>query len=178
MTRITRGRMAAAALAAVAVALAGGARADGLACEQRVGLVAVDRDGAPRVDAAGAPVLVTPGPLLEVRAYPALVGFTVELRNGGARSEVKAASAAGLDRILKVEGALFETPLRLEARERRTRAVVVALASHEECLRWAGVAGASACPARAADLRVVVSHDRGSAECRARLVCHPPAPRR
>lgn len=175
-------RTHAALATAVATCLAASAGAQELACEERIGLVELGDDGAPREDRAGNPVMRGGGAVLELRSYPALVGVAVEIRNGVGRSPavVRAASAPVLDRILRVEGTLFETPLSLPPGASRSRVTVVAVESYEECLRWAGEDGGAVgprCLRPESDLRVVVRHERGLAECRARLVCHPPGSR-
>jgi hypothetical protein len=161
-----------AALAALTLALAGPAAAHEFECERTIGIVLPDQLGQD-----GLPVFAaTPAPLLVVGSYPALVGFEVVLRNVAADpSLINGTSTSLLDgkSAAAAYGATLAAGDVIAPAASATRVVVVPIASYEECLALGGAPDLACRAAGAFDDRFVVTHNLGSSECRARLVCVP-----
>jgi hypothetical protein len=167
-------------LATVLLSAAWTASGHDFECEKTIGVVAsteVGPDGLPVFAAAPAAALV-------VDSYPALVGFRIVLHNlADVPSVIGSASDPLLDALSGTVafGAPFAAGDAVEASA--TRVVVVPVPSFEACLALGGtqaglVAGGDlTCRDHGTiENRFVVTHEKGSAECRARLVCAPPKP--
>src|SRR5512133_1382582 len=167
-------------VAAVLLTAAWTASAHDFECEKTVGVVTSTEAGPD-----GLPVFATaPTPALVVDSYPTLIGFRIVLHNlADVPSVIGSASDPLLDALSGTVafGAAFAAGDAVEASA--TRVVVVPVPSFEACLALGGtradlVAGADlACRDHGTiENRFVVTHEMGSAECRARLVCAPPKP--
>ncbi len=151
-------------------------------CERTVALVAAGPDGTPAVGQSGTlPTLLgTPAPVLTLSSYPALVGFETTLRNVATDpSVVVSVSAPTLDPLgsrVTTFGTSIVPGLTLPVAGAVTEVRTVLVASQEECLALfaGGQLDGPTCSADRDD-RLVVTHDVGSTECRARVVCAPPA---
>lgn len=166
------------ALAAVAAP----ARAHEFTCSETATILHVDRNGDVVVGGDGLPVgtgSITP--VLELHAYPAVVGLQVSLANVASATSVV---TGVIDRVLEhlavppqTFGASIVPGLSLPVGRSAVEWFAVPVASQEQCLQLFGAGGgdAPACSATSDD-QFMVRHDAGSTECRARVVCGPPGP--
>ncbi len=172
---ITRGAVAA-ALAAVAP-LAG---AHELTCRATATLLAVNSAGNVAVDGEGLPVGVgSILPVLTVRSYPAVVGVQVGIQNvanapstiTGVWDTLDSTGGAPAMRF----GPLFGNPVTLPVGGSVVTWFAYRIDDQAECLHaFGGQVDAPACTNDATDFRFVATHDVGSTECRARVVCAAP----
>jgi hypothetical protein len=171
-------RLSVAVLLAAAAPLAA---AHDLQCEKTVGVVLRGQDGGPLLGEDGLPIFAAdPAVTLSVNAYPALVAFRVSLTNVAADvSVVGSATDTLLDPLagtLPSFGASFTPGFALDPGETAERIVVLPVPSYEACLALGGEPGDLVCrPDGTLENRFVVTHEVGMSECRARLVCLPPA---
>jgi len=168
-------------LAAALLAIATPAAAHDLRCEKTVGVVLPGANGGPLLGEDGLPVFAAdPAVTLAVDAYPALVAFRVSLSNVAADvSVVGGVTDTLLDPLagtLASFGAELAPGLALAPGATAERIVILPVPSYEACLELGGEPGDLVCrPGGTLENRLVVTHDSGSTECRARLVCLPPA---
>jgi hypothetical protein len=167
-------------LTTAALLSAGTASAHDLECEKTIGLV-TSTDAGP----GGLPVFTaTPAAALAVDTYPALVGFRIDVHNVAADpSVIVTASDPFLEALpgTTAFGAELAPGDVLEVGGSATRVVVLPIPSYEACVALGGAqpsfvppGGDLVCRDDTLENRFVVTHESGSAECRARLVCLPP----
>jgi len=154
-----------------------------LECEKRAGIVKLDATGHPMLDpATGLPMFaVAPAAVLEVGTYPAAIGFRIGVHNLATdTSVVTSVSDPLLDAITSKTsfGTLIGPGLSLAVNGRAEQVVVVTVNSQQQCLEEfnAGSMGGAPVCQNIAENRFVVSHEAGSAECRAQIICAAPPP--
>lgn len=179
---------------AVAIALlaaAPAARAHEFACEAGAGLVQLDAQGAQVLGDDGLPLLDVPAaPVLHLDRYPAVLAFRVQVDNlAGDPSVMTAFWSHLLDGRADTthHGAAFGPGFTLPVGGSGVAIVTVPVPDQAACLALGGAESAGAalaalgpgagptCRADALHERVVVSHELGSSECRARFLCGAPA---
>jgi hypothetical protein len=169
------------AAAGAALVLGSSASAHEFACEEAVGVVAVDELGAPLTGADAAPVFTAgPQPVLHVASYPAAVAFRIRLINVADLTSLVVGTSGPLpDDALAaaaVLGPALAPGFTLEPGASSDTFFVVAVDSFEACEALVAGRGAGGqCSAAAGDHAFAVAYPTGSAECRARIVCEPPA---
>jgi len=155
-----------------------------LECEKTAGIVKLDANGNPLLDASGLPVFdVAPAAVLEVNAYPAAIGFRIGVHNLATdTSVVTSVSDPLLDAIASKTsfGTSIGPGLSLAVSGSAAQVLVVTVDSQQQCLDLfkAGAMGGAPVCQNIAENRFVVSHEAGSAECRAQIICAaaPPPP--
>lgn len=167
------------AVAAALAALALRARAHEVDCAKLAALAVPRSDGSglPVLDPGGLPSLATsPGPILTVDRYPAVVAFDVQIRNLASEPSV----------ISGVSDTLPSDPTRVTSFGEAPRSIPVGGVAHllytvrvrslEDCLATFpldGLPDAPACgPAR--ENTFLVATDSDIAACRAQIRCAPP----
>jgi hypothetical protein len=168
-------------IVAVALLSAGTVSAHEFECEKTIGIVTSTDAGND-----GLPVFAAePAAALALDTYPALVGFRLEVHNVASDpSVIGSASDPMLEAVSGTIafGAAFAPGDAIPVGGTATRVVLVPVPSYEACLALGGTDRALTrgdddlvCrPDGAIENRFVITHDVGSAECRARLVCLPP----
>jgi hypothetical protein len=177
--------MRAAVAAAVVLCIAGAsvtARAHELQCTKEVGWVVTGEGGAPVAGEDGLPVFDGPGPVgvLQVDRYPIVVAFQVTVTNIAAGPSEVAAVVDPLDHWTGSASWSFGAPIELGSPfspgESKTFALGIALDSYETCLALAAhVSGDAPVCGGVVPNRYGLLYVTGYAECRAELVCLPPA---
>jgi hypothetical protein len=151
-----------------------------LECQKTAGIVQVDANGRPVVGANGLPVfLAPPTPVLVVGSYPAAIGFDVWVHNlAPATSVVTGVSDPLLETLAGVlsYGDALAPGLSLPVGAAATATYVVTVQDQAQCLALLGGAGAAPVCTDIRENVFTVTHDVGSAECRARVICGPPQP--
>jgi hypothetical protein len=176
-TRLLRG-----AFAAFAAFLSLPSSAHDLACAETVGAALTQAGGTIVLGADGLPVFAAgPATTFAIDAYPAEVAVRIHLQNLVPETSV----VSGVEDSLAAfggsqYGAAIVPGFSLAPEASSDRVVVLSVPSYEACLALAGGGGESGdgptCGAGSLETRFAVTHDIGSAECRARLVCRPPPP--
>src|SRR5438445_5974062 len=161
-----------AATAALLFGSAFSASAHDLECQKTAGLVRLDESGMPIFD-------VAPTGVLRVESYPAAIGFKITVHNLAAdTSVVTGVSDPLLDPIAPKDtfGAAIGPGFSLAVGATAEEVVVVTVTSQEQCLDLftGGATGGAAVCENAVENRCIVSHDMGSAECRAEVICAAP----
>lgn len=188
-----RARMTKVGAVIAALALAPTVNAHELSCEEAVGRVLLDGSGGVVLGEGGLPVFDGPlAPVHHVDRYPAVLGVRVTLVNEAADASVVAESWSKLFASAAAAawyGDAFEAGSTLPVGGAAVAVFTVAVPDRAACLALAGggpvaLAAGEAVPPPAAPAvcrddfvedRFVASHELGSAECRARIVCHAPA---
>lgn len=141
-------------------------------CEQQLGVVLDAPAGEDGLPIFAAPAAAT----LTLDTYPALLGVRSTLRNLAADpSTLGSAQDLALDALSGVTsfGAALASGDVFAPGAEAVRVTVVPVASYEACLALGGEPAAPVCSDGRVDWQLVVKHDMGGAECRARLVCLP-----
>jgi hypothetical protein len=173
------------AVAILAASLSARAGAHDFQCTATFGLASADSNGSVLLGADGLPVVAAGAATTFVLdTYPAFVAFQVDLRNTVPETSVvtgaENSAAAALGGT--VYGPEIAAGFSLPPDGAADQTTILSIPSYEACLALGGVPGAEggdgtsapACWPGSFDARFAVTHDLGSAECRARLVCNPP----
>lgn len=167
--------------AALAAAVAGPARAHEVECQKSVGLLALDGYGHVVLDDRGLPTFSgAPAPILTLDAYPAIVGWRLEVEN---LASVPSIVTGVEDRFFaactgaRVYGDVHAPPLTVPPSGMLEGVVAVHVGSYEECLALGGERDdgheGGVCR-EVVDNTLVLTTESNVAQCRARLVCRPP----
>lgn len=161
-------------------ALAAAARAHDFECEKGAGVVQVDAEGRPVIGDGGLPRFsIAPAPVLEVNRYPAVLGLRTIVRNVATEPSVVTGAVDPLLESLQGVtrfGATFSPGFSLGVGASAFEVATVPVASQEECVKLFGSSARDELVCRAVgEDRLVVEHEAGSAECRARVICGAPA---
>lgn len=169
--------------AALAAAVAGPARAHEVECQKSVGLLAHDGYGHVVLDDRGSPTFSgAPAPILTLDAYPAIVGWRLEVDN---LASVPSIVTGVEDRFFaactgaRVYGDVHAPPLTVPPSGMLGGVVAVRIGSYEECLALGGERDdddgheGGVCR-EVVDNTLVLTTESNVAQCRARLVCRPP----
>ncbi len=178
MKRMLKGAL----LAACVAGAPGVAWGNDFECAAAIGPILASSTGDPSLGGDGLPVFDgTPTGALRVDAYPALLAVREVLSNVstagvsaiGTFSEWLQPSAA-TPASVRTFGAGFSPGFSLDVGASATRVVTFAVASYEACVAIAAPSAGPTCGG-IAEPGFAVAHVHGSAECRVRLVCAPPA---